>query len=94
MSKLDVIKSVSEQTGLTQQETEKLYDSLVGILTDHLANDVGFTLPRLGSFHARIRQSYKTYNPHYKGMIQLPKKKVVQFTQSSTIKDELNEGEL
>ena len=93
MSKSDTIKAVSEKTGLTQQETEKIYDAFVGILTDHLADDKGFTLPGLGSFHSRIRESYQTYNPHYKGMIQLPRKKVVQFQQSSTLKEELNGGE-
>ena len=90
MSKTDTIKAVSERTGLTQHETEKLFDTFVGILTDHLANNKGFTLPSVGSFHSRIRESYQTYNPHYKGMIQLPKKKVVQFQQSSTLKEELN----
>lgn len=90
MSKTDTIKAVSSRIGLTQQETEKLLDNFVGILTDHLVKNEGFTLPGLGSFHSRIRDSYQTYNPHYKGMIRLPKKKVVQFQQSSTLKDELN----
>jgi nucleoid DNA-binding protein len=94
MGKTETIKTVSDKIGLTQQDAEKYYDSLVGILTDHLANDRGFTIPRLGSFHSRIRESYQTYNPHYKGMIQLPKKKVVQFQQSTTLKDELNSGGL
>ncbi|MBO6535426.1 MAG: HU family DNA-binding protein [Balneolaceae bacterium] len=92
MGKIDTIRQLSERTGFTQQETERIYNRLVDILSDHLANDEGFTLPKIGSFHSRIRDSYQTYNPHYKGMIQLPKKKVVQFTQSTTLKDELNEG--
>lgn len=92
MSKTDTIRKVSEQTGLTQQDAEKYFDTFIQILTDHLANDRGFSLPRLGSFHSRIRESYQTYNPHYKGMIQLPRKKVVQYQQSSSLKDELNKG--
>ncbi|MCG8374066.1 MAG: HU family DNA-binding protein [Balneolales bacterium] len=94
MGKTDVVRSLSEQLGLTQTETEKIYDSFVSILTSHLSNDTGFTLPRLGSFHSRIRESYKTYNPHYKGMIQLPKKKVVQYSQSTNVKEELSGGGL
>jgi len=92
MGKTDVVKSISEQIGYTQQETERVFDKLVEILSDHLASDEGFTLPKLGSFTTRVRDSYQTYNPHYKGMIQLPKKKVVQFSQSSTLKGELNAG--
>lgn len=90
MGKTETVRILSEQIGLTQQETERIYDKFVEILTDHLAHDEGFSLPKLGSFSTRIRDSYKTYNPHYKGMIQLPKKKVVQYSQSSTLKDELN----
>lgn len=90
MGKIDTIKVLSEKVGLTQQETERIYDKWIEILTDHLAHDEGFTLPKIGSFSTRLRESYQTYNPHYKGMIRLPKKKVVQYTQSSTLKDELN----
>lgn len=94
MNKSEAIKSLSEQLGITQQETETLYDSFVSILTNHLADDQGFSIPKLGSFHSKIRDSYKSYNPHYKKMMMLPKKKVVQFSQSASIKDELNGGGL
>ena len=90
MGKTDTVKAISEKVGLTQQETERIFDKFIEILSDHLAQDEGYTLPKLGSFSTRIRESYQTYNPHYKGMIRLPKKKVVQFSQSSTLKDELN----
>ena len=90
MAKSDKVKSISDKMNLTQQETELIFDKCIEILSDHLANDEGFSLPKIGSFSTRIRESYQTYNPHYKGMIRLPKKKVVQFTQSSTLKTELN----
>ncbi|MFV1884803.1 MAG: HU family DNA-binding protein [Balneola sp.] len=92
MNKSEVIKRLSEQLGITQHETEALYDSFVSILTNHLAADVGFSIPKLGSFHSRIREPYKSYNPHYKKIMMLPKKKVVQFSQSASVKDELNGG--
>ena len=94
MNKSEVIKSISEQLDITQVETEKLYDNFVSIISDHLANDNGFTIPGLGSFHPKTREAYKSYNPHYKSMMLLPKKKVVHFAQSSSVKDELNGGGL
>ncbi len=94
MNKSDAIKSISDQLGITQKETEILYDSFVSILTSHLANNEGFTIPKLGSFHSKIREPYKSYNPHYKKMMLLPKKKVVQFNQSASVKDELSGGGL
>lgn len=94
MNKSETIKQLSEQLGITQQETENLYDNFVSILANHLASDKGFSIPKLGSFHSKIREPYKSYNPHYKKMMMLPKKKVVQFTQSSSIKGELSGGGL
>ena len=90
MTKIDKIKYISEKIDLTQQETELILDTCIKILSDHLANNESFSLPKIGCFTTRIRNSYQTYNPHYKGMIKLPKKKVVQFIQSSTLKNELN----
>tara|TARA_R110000868_G_scaffold306734_4_gene568161 strand:- start:30677 stop:30961 length:285 start_codon:yes stop_codon:yes gene_type:complete len=92
MNKSETIRSLSNQLNITQKDTEYLYDTFVSILTAHLANDEGFSIPKLGSFHPKIREAYKSYNPHYKKMMMLPKKKVVQFSQSSAIKDELNGG--
>lgn len=94
MNKAETIKTLSEQLGITQQETEALYDNFVSILTNHLAADEGFSIPKLGSFHSRIREPYKSYNPHYKKMMMLPKKKIVQFSQSASVKDELSGGGL
>ncbi|MEQ9308008.1 MAG: HU family DNA-binding protein [Balneolaceae bacterium] len=90
MNKSETIKSLSDQLGITQKETEHLYDSFVSLLASHLANDEGFSIPKLGSFHSKVREPYKSYNPHYKKMMLLPKKKIVHFSQSSSLKDELN----
>lgn len=94
MNKSETIKALSERLDLTQTQTEELYNSLVGTLTDHLAGDSGFSIPEFGSFSSEIREEYKSYNPHYKQMMMLPKKKVVRFSQSSALKDEFNEAEL
>lgn len=92
MNKSEVIKVLSKDLELTQTDTEELYDEFIRIVTRHLSRDEGFTLPGLGSFHSKVRDAYKSYNPHYKKMMLIPKKKVVHFTQSSSIKEELNEG--
>ena len=94
MNKSEVIKYLSQELEITQSETEELYDEYVRILTKHLSRDTGFTIPGLGSFNSKVRDAYKSYNPHYKKMMLIPKKKVVHFNQSSTMKDELNEGGL
>ncbi|OAN61678.1 hypothetical protein A8B79_04430 [Balneola sp. EhC07] len=94
MNKSETIKALSERLELTQTQTEELYNSLVSIFTEHLSNNNGFSIPDFGSFSSEIREEYKSYNPHYKQMMLLPKKKVVRFSQSSALKDEFNEVEL
>lgn len=94
MNKSETIKTLSDEFELTQTQTEKLYNSLVDQLTSHLADHEGFSIPDFGSFSSEIRKQYKSYNPHYKQMMLLPKKKVVHFSQSSALKDEFNEAEL
>ena len=94
MNKSETIKVLSERLELTQTQTEELYNSLVSSFTEHLSENNGFSIPDFGSFSSEIREEYKSYNPHYKQMMLLPKKKVVRFSQSSALKDEFNEAEL
>lgn len=90
MTKADVIRQLAEDLGLTQAKTEELYNGLVSGMTTLLANDRGFTLPGLGSFHADLREEHVSYNPHYRQKMKIPPKKIVHFNPSSTLKDELN----
>ncbi|MEP0006278.1 MAG: HU family DNA-binding protein [Balneola sp.] len=94
MNKSETIKALSERLELTQTQTEELYNSLVNTFTENLSKNSGFSIPDFGSFSSEIREEYKSYNPHYKQMMLLPKKKVVRFSQSSALKDEFNEVEL
>lgn len=91
MNKSETIKVLSERLELTQTQTEELYNSLVSTFAEHLSENNGFSIPDFGSFSSEIREEYKSYNPHYKQMMMLPKKKVVRFSQSSALKDEFNE---
>jgi nucleoid DNA-binding protein len=94
MNKTETIKALSEELDLTQTQTEELYNSLVSRLTGYLSGDGGFSIPDFGGFSSEIREEYRSYNPHYKQMMLLPKKKVVRFSQSSALKDQFNEEEL
>tara|TARA_R110002124_G_scaffold246052_2_gene411148 strand:+ start:9743 stop:10027 length:285 start_codon:yes stop_codon:yes gene_type:complete len=94
MNKIQAVKVLSEQLDLTQTQTEELYNALVSRLTGYLSKEGGFSIPEFGSFNSEVREEYRSYNPHYKQMMLLPKKKVVRFSQSSVLKDQFNEAEL
>lgn len=90
MTKSEVLKSISRELDLTIAETEQLYDSFVNGMNTLLSNNVGFTLPGVGSFSTELRDAHKSYNPHYEQMMLIPPKNVIHFSQSSTLKDEIN----
>lgn len=94
MNKSETVKALSEQLDLTQTQTEKLYNALTSQLTAYIKDEGGFSIPDFGSFSSEVREEYRSYNPHYKQMMLLPKKKVVRFSQSSALKDQFNEEEL
>jgi len=94
MNKSETVKALSEQLDLTQTQTEKLYNALTSQLTAYIKDKGGFSIPDFGSFSSEVREEYRSYNPHYKQMMLLPKKKVVRFSQSSALKDQFNEEEL
>lgn len=94
MNKTETVKALSEELNLTQTQTEELYNSLVSQLTGYIKGEGGFSIPDFGSFGSEVREEYRSYNPHYKQMMLLPKKKVVRFSQSSALKDQFNEAEL
>jgi nucleoid DNA-binding protein len=94
MNKTETVKALSEQLDLTQTQTEELYNALTSQLTAYIKDEGGFSIPDFGSFSSEVREEYRSYNPHYKQMMLLPKKKVVRFSQSSALKDQFNEAEL
>lgn len=94
MNKTETVKALSEQLDLTQTQTEELYNALTSQLTAYIKDEGGFSIPDFGSFSSEVRKEYRSYNPHYKQMMLLPKKKVVRFSQSSALKDQFNEAEL
>lgn len=93
MTKTEVLKTLSNDLNLTQAETETLYDEFVRGLTVLLSRNKGFTLPGLGSFHTETRPPHISYNPHYQQKMRIPKKKVVHYSQSKTLRDFISEGE-
>jgi len=94
MNKTETIKALSEQLDLTQTQTEEFYNALVSQLTRYLSKEGGFSIPDFGSFSSEVRDEYRSYNPHYKQMMLLPKKKVVRFSQSTSLKGQFNEAKL
>ena len=94
MTKAETIRKLSDELGLSIKDTEELYDSFVSGMTTLLKNEVGLTIPGLGTFTSDIREEHESYSPHHQRKVRIPAKRVVHFNQSVAIKKALNgEGE-
>lgn len=90
MTKAETIRKLSEELGLSIKDTEALYDSFVGGMTTLLKNEVGLTIPGLGTFSASIRDEHESYSPHHQKKVTIPARRVVHFNQSVAVKKAIN----
>lgn len=94
LNKSETIKNLNREVNFSLKKTEQVYNSIVEQMTDYLSKDIGFTIPEFGSFRSEVRDEYESFNPHYEKRMRYPIKKVVHFSQSSSIKEDINKVEL
>ncbi|KAA3617574.1 MAG: HU family DNA-binding protein [Calditrichaeota bacterium] len=87
MNTSEVIKILSERLAKPQTEIKGVLHSVFEVFKQHLSNHDRFTIPGFGTFDTAARSPRKTYNPHFKKMMLLPKKIVAVFRPSKALKD-------
>lgn len=93
MNTSDLVKALASNWDMTQAETRRLLDTITQTFNDHLAEGNAFTIPQLGTFNTKTREERKSYNPHYKQYMKLPPKRVVTFSPSKGLKEDLKQLE-
>lgn len=89
MNYSELIKHLSEQTGHSQTKTKEILRKTVSVLSDQLSNGTGISIPDLGTFHTKVNEEKKVYNPHYDAYIMVPPKRIVDFSPASGLKEEV-----
>lgn len=85
----ELINRLSEKTGNTKTDTKKVLQDTISVLSNQLENGKGVSIPDLGTFSTRETPERKVYNPHYDAEMLVPKKRVVEFTPATGLKDEV-----
>lgn len=93
MTTNELVDRLAEHWDLSHAEARRILDTFVETITDHLAAGNSFTIPELGTFGTKTRDSRKSYNPHYEQYMMLPPKRVVDFTPSKGLKEDLKDLE-
>jgi len=89
MTYKDLIERVSESRDIPKTHARELIESIFGVLGDELEDGTGVSIPGLGTFKTKTREERKVYSPHHESYMMVPPKRVVDFTPSSNLKDNL-----
>ncbi|MDX1671916.1 MAG: HU family DNA-binding protein [Balneolaceae bacterium] len=87
----DLVEKLAENWDMSKAETRRLLDTLVDTFSDQLAQGNSFSIPELGTFGTHTRSERRSYNPHYEKYMLLPPKRVVNFSPSKGLKEDLEE---
>lgn len=89
MNYTELIEQLSQQTGHSKAKTKEMLNDAIAVLSDQLGEGMGISIPDLGTFHTKVNEEKKVYNPHYEAYMIVPPKRVVNFTPAVGLKEEV-----
>jgi len=91
MNQKELINRLSEALDETKVGSKKMLRDTVSVLSDQLKDGKGVSIPNLGTFITKTTPERKVYNPHYDAEMMVPKKRVVEFSPASNLKEEVRD---
>lgn len=79
MTKKDIVRTISEEVGLTQQQTKKIVQKTFDAIVESLVRERRIELRNFGVFEVKQRAARKARNPRTGRQVQVPQKYVVTF---------------
>ena len=79
MNKKQLVKRLSQETGLTLAQSNDFLNSVLDIVSDTLKKEEDVFLRGFGSFMIKERKERRTMSLNTREMITIPGKKVVKF---------------
>ena len=79
MTKNEMIQQIGANAGVSNKETERVYESLVKFAQDVLKTGNKVSLPGLGIFTPKDRAARTARNPKTGEKVEVPAKKAVKF---------------
>lgn len=84
-----LVARLAENWDMTEKEARDMLDIVVQNISDNLAQGNDFTIPELGTFSTHTREKQKSYNPDEEKYMMLPPKRVIDFSPSESLEDDL-----
>ncbi len=79
MTKKDIVRTISEEVGLTQQQTKEIVQKTFDAIVDCLVREGRIELRNFGVFEVKPRAARKARNPRTGEQVEVPSKHVVTF---------------
>ncbi|MDG2220237.1 MAG: integration host factor subunit beta [Rubripirellula sp.] len=79
MTKKDIVRTISEEVGLTQQHTKEIVQKTFDAIIDSLVREGRIELRNFGVFEVKPRAARKARNPRTGEQVNVPRKHVVTF---------------
>jgi integration host factor subunit beta len=79
VTKKDIVRTISEEVGLTQQQTKDIVQKTFDAIIETLVHDGRIELRNFGVFEVRQRAARRARNPRTGHQVEVPEKCVVTF---------------
>jgi DNA-binding protein HU-beta/integration host factor subunit beta len=79
VTKKDIVRTISEEVGLTQQQTKEIVQKTFDAIIESLVRERRIELRNFGVFEVKPRAARKARNPRTGQQVDVPRKHVVTF---------------
>lgn len=90
MNKLEIVKIVAEESGLTQKEVAGVIDTMISTIVAELKKGGEVNIAGFGKFVVKKRAARTSINPRTKLEIKVPASKAPTFRAGKQFKDAVN----
>ena len=93
MTKKEIVKTISEEIGLTQLKTKEIVQKTFDAIVETLCEDRRIELRNFGVFEVKRRAARKARNPRTGDKVDVPEKFVVTFKPGKEMEERVRELE-
>ncbi len=93
MTKKEIVRTISEQIGLTQLQTKEIVQKMFDAIVDTLVEQRRIELRNFGVFEVKRRAPRKARNPRTGARVEVPAKFVVTFKPGKEMEQRVRELE-
>lgn len=93
MTKKEIVKTISEEIGLTQLKTKEIVQKTFDAIVETLVEDGRIELRNFGVFEVKRRAARKARNPRTGQRVDVPEKSVVTFKPGKEMEERVRQLE-